>query len=150
MKRIHGNADGTTLPHHLLPLELEREMLAGGFQAIDLQNGDPRHDAARRALEIIAHFDVGDLWLREHQEVLMAMQRVLTEFGTLSPALVLDELHRGRHRDAARLLPDLASYGLAPVVGLPAHAHRIRDAARRRREFHAHRDAASRLYAGGA
>lgn len=134
-----------SIPAHLVPLELERELLAGGFNAVDLLNGEPRHEGARRALEVIRSFDAQDLCYPEHRSVLKAMQDVLSEDGTLSPALVLAELRRRRRWGAARLLPDLVTYALAPVLGLPALAHRVRESAGRRREFAQHRRAAAHL-----
>lgn len=124
-----------TVPRHLVPLELERELLSGAFRASCLLDADNDHPAARYALEVVSDVDLGDLAYPEHRSILRAVQELLRRGQAPSPALVLDELRALGETGAIRLLPDAVTYALAPVRGIEEHAERIRRAAQARREY---------------
>lgn len=122
-------------PSHLVPVELEKELVSGALRAAWILDERPDHRGAIEALDALASFDVRDLAFREHREIVAAVQSLHGTIGTFSPALVRDELRVRQQFDAMAMLPSLVGWGLAPVAALPTHIRKIRTAARGRRRF---------------
>lgn len=133
------------VPDHLVPLELEREFLAGIFRASILCEESPCHVGGSAALLVAMSLQATELVMREHREILMAIQVTLQDDGTASPALVRDVLREQQRWDALRLLPEVVAYSFAPVTSIARHAEGIRKAAKGRRRYQRIQDAQAKI-----
>lgn len=153
-----GRGDTQSLPatpDHLVPAQLERELVSGIFRAAAILEEDPSHDAALAALQVARTLDATDLAIPEHRDVVAAAQWVLREDGAISAALVRDELCRRRQTRAMRLLEDALfgvayGYAIAPVASITVHVRKVREAARLRREYVEARGRAADIYGGAS
>jgi hypothetical protein len=119
-------------PSHLVPVELEKELISGALRAAWIADENTSHAGAQAALALVQAFDARALAIREHREIVAAIQWLIRSDGAFSPALVRDELRERGQLDALHMLPSLVDWGLAPVAALPVHVRKIQAAARAR------------------
>lgn len=131
----------------LVPLELERELLAGLFRATAILE-DASHEAAEEALSLAVDLDPDDFGMTAHREIARAIQTAIATDGTASPALVVGELRRRRQFEALRLLPHLVTYSWCPVRSITGHVDKVRSAARARRRFRRAQSVQARVLEG--
>lgn len=116
----------------LAPHALESEFLAGALWAGVRLEHEPHDPVALAAMSILRSFDPKDLSLKIHREICVAMQSVVASTGTVTPALLAEELDRRKSVEARDAVADLP-FGMSPMRTLGVHAVRIAEAARRRR-----------------
>lgn len=133
---------------HLVPLELERELLSGVFRAAVLDDEQPNNPDIERALHVVGEIAPDEWAYREHAQIAEAIAAVIRASGTASPVLVKNELRARKHSDALRLLGDLVFYSFAPLRAVPFHVNAVKDAANQRALYKAAQDTQARVLAG--
>jgi hypothetical protein len=137
-----------TVPAHLAPVEVERELLAAAFRASEILDQHPDHERADRALTAVVQLPSADLCQEEHRQIRDAIAHVIGRTGGCSPALVLQVLRERRQMDAIRLLLSICAGAWAPISLVDALVTQVREAARLRREYWAATARAAQILEG--